>query len=108
LIFQPIIPSSASEPQPYLVYAQRFDCNHAASGVNKVSGLFRLKRAKLPNGKRLGAVVEAGRIRAAVDVQPYFGREVDPNITCTNALEICRQFNLNKYCDKETFQLLRE
>ena len=55
---------------------------------------------------RLGAVVDVGRIRCAVDVAPYYGAQVHKALTCENAVEASTKFNLNKYCDKETFQLL--
>ena len=108
MVFQPIVdPPSTS--QPYLVYAQRYDCDHANAGCKEHSGLFRLTRAKRDSGQfgRLGAVVSIERIRCAVDVSPYFGRELaNCTINCTNSSELPRSYSLNKYWNKETFYLL--
>lgn len=103
IIFQPCL----STPSPYLVYAQRFDCSHAASGANPNSGLFRLKRAVLRGGHRLGAVLPVKRIRCAVDVAPFFGDAASDELKSRISLEASTSFNLNKYSDKETFHLLR-
>lgn len=108
IIFQPIIENAP--PQPYLIYAQRLDCPHVNTGASKATGLFRLKRAMRdngPNGRvRLGGVVEAQRIRIAVDVEPYFGETADPRLTTENAMEASTSFNLNKYWDKNLFDVL--
>jgi hypothetical protein len=64
-------------------------------------------RADGPRG-RLGAVVEVGRIRSAVDVAPRFGQEANRMLKNTNSLEVSTEFNLNKYADKESFALLRD
>lgn len=109
MIFQPCHEgtSLATTKEPYLVYAQRFDCTHAASRANPDSGLFRLKRAKRRTGQRLGAVLGAENIRCAVDIAPFFGKEADPVLESRTSLETSAMFNLNKYSDKETFHLLR-
>lgn|ERR1700742_320562 len=107
MTFQPL----NSIKMPYLVYAQRLDCSHASTGANRNSGLFRLKRVfrrTSDSRVRLGAVVDASRIRCAVDVAPYFSSEVDGMLTSKTAIELCEALNLNKYSDKETFHLLRE
>lgn len=105
IIFQPITDNAL--PEPYLVYAQRFDCAHAASGPNPHSGLFRLKRA-MRGTVRLGAVVPAAQIRCAVEVAPFFGTKIHERMSCTNSMEASKAFNLNTYSDKETFHLLRK
>lgn len=102
MIFQPI---SQKRFQPYLVYAQRFDTVESPIQPNKYSGLFKLKRADGDSG-RLGAVVNAERIRCAVDVTPFFSTKVHNRLNFLNAMEVSNRFNLNKYSDKETFQLL--
>lgn len=106
MIFQPIVTSSVDR-QPYLVYAQRFDCSQATMKPNPDSGLYRLKRA-MRNGSRLGAVVPSTRIRCTVDVVPFFGSEaIDKRLTCKNSMEASVMFNLNTFSDKETYHLLR-
>jgi hypothetical protein len=104
MVFQPH--SSENHQDNYFVYVQRFDCNHATSNTKANTGLFNLTRAR-NNESRLGAIVQAARIRCAVDVAPYFGEKADRRLTCYNSLEISNEFNLNKYSDKETFQLFR-
>jgi hypothetical protein len=74
--------------------------------ADKNSGLFRLKRAKTPTNDTYGVIVDASMIRCAVDVQPFFGDHASAEFTTTNSLEICQFFNLNKYSDKESFELL--
>ena len=112
-IVQPICDPSiiGKRTLPYLVYAQRFDPVSNTGLCDPASGLFKLKRAKCGQGKkRIGAIVDAARIRTAIDVTPCFGKIGDikeMNKTCTNAMEISRKFNMNKYADKETFELLR-
>ena len=93
-------------PPPYLVYTQLFDPVQSNRAANSQTGLFRLKRAIRNGVQRLGTVIDAGRIRAAVDVSPRFGEKVPDCMTFLNAMEISKQFNLNKYVDKETFELL--
>lgn len=107
LIFQPIL--SSRERQPYLTYAQRMDPKSAPATADPVSGLFRLKRAftTSPDKKRIGAVVEASRIRTAIAVEPLFGaNSVDPAITGRISAEVFTLFNLNTYADKDLFELL--
>jgi hypothetical protein len=60
--------------------------------------------------RRLGAVVEVQRIRTAIDIQPFFGEcaLAESRLTSTNGMELSTEFNLNKYCDKETFYLLHD
>jgi hypothetical protein len=93
-------------PYPYLVYAQRFDCVRSDCTVDSYTGLIRLKRAKQANGQRIGAVIEASRIRHAVSILPFFGEKADSAYTAKNAMEFSIFFNLNKYADKEDFCLL--
>jgi hypothetical protein len=97
---------------PYLVYAQRLDCVRHDSRCSPSTGLFRLRRATSasPNAPfgRLGAVVELGRIRCAVDVAPAFGEKADRGYSEKVYSEISNYYNLNKYSDKETFELLSE
>lgn len=107
IIFQPIQPNDSDRDAPYLVYAQRFDCAHAASGPNSDSGLFRLKRA-MRGQLRLGVIVQASRIRCAVEVVPFYGTKVHERMTHKNSMEASTAFNLNTYSDKETFHLLRK
>jgi hypothetical protein len=94
------------------VYAQRFDSVTRPPKASPDTGLFRLKRSmrRAADGSsiRNGAVVEINRIRCAVSVEPYFGKEANRALTCTNSLEISTKFNLNTFSDKETFELLRE
>lgn len=74
-----------------------------------ISGLFRLERAytRVPNKTRIGAVVEASRIRTAVAVEPAFGTNpVDGAITGRISAEVFTLFNLNTYADKDLFELL--
>jgi hypothetical protein len=110
IIFQPV--TSDGFTHPYLVYAQRFDCITNPPKASPDSGLFRLKRAMRRAADRtsirIGAVVEANKIRCAVSVEPFFGNEANRALTCTNSLEISTKFNLNTFSDKETFELLRE
>jgi hypothetical protein len=90
---------------PYLVYAQRFDCVRSDGSSDPRTGLIRLKRAK-QGDQRLGAVVEALRIRSGVSILPFFGEKADDAYTSKNSMELSVFFNLNKYADKEDFHLL--
>jgi hypothetical protein len=106
MIFQPVV--NSPNPQPYLVYAQRFDCPHGGASPKQDNGLFELVRGKSASGRRKGAVVEAGHIRCAVDVAPFFGKEADRRLTYENSLEAATNFNLNTYSDKQIFHLLKK
>lgn len=110
LIFQGITNNDRSnyhEASSYMVYAQRFDCVRSRGMiVNPSTGLIRLKRAKQRNGERLGAVVEATRIRSTISVLPFFGKETHGRYTSENSMDFSVQFNLNKYANKEDFCLL--
>jgi hypothetical protein len=91
---------------PYLVYAQRFDCVRSDSRADPHSGLIRLKRAKLGNGQRLGAIADISRIRSGASILPFFADKADDAYTSKNSMELSVFFNLNKYADKEDFHLL--
>ena len=106
MIFQPIVPTS--NQQPYLIYAQKFDCPHAETGPNPNDGLYRLKYARAEHGVRLGAVIPSSHIRCAADVAPFFGEAIDKRLTCKNSMEASTTFNLNTFSDKETYHLLRQ
>lgn len=58
--------------------------------------------------RRLGAVVEASRIRCAVSILPFFAEKAHTSYTSYNSMEASLFFNLNKYADKEDFRLLHE
>src|ERR1700753_1214450 len=109
LIFQPHSTTRVAN-QPYLVYAQRYDCAHAAAGCDPNTGLFRLKcatRTHPTHGNiRLGAIIASTRIRCAADVVPYFGKKAHSALTAKLSMELSTSFNLNKYIDKESFRLL--
>lgn len=53
--------------------------------------------------------MELSRIRTCIHVTPFFGREAlrGPEYTEKTMIEVSRYFNLNKYSDKETFELLK-
>ena len=97
---------SDSQNFPYLVYVQRFDPVHrGARMVDPSSGLIRLRRA-MNARNRTGAVVDVLHARSGVSVLPYFGEKINDAYTCKNSMELSVFFNLNKYADKETFNLL--
>lgn len=113
IIFQPITANGTRvDGSDYLVYAQRFDSVRSSGLCEPASGLFRLKRAESNRQntprRRLGAVVEANRIRCGVHVAPYFGATAHREYTKKTYAEVSTLFNLNKYSDKETFELLRD
>ena len=99
---------SNEQEQPYLVYAQRFDTERSDRKQDPRTGLFRLRRAESANGRLVGAVVDAARIRAGVSVIPFFSSEIEPRYTYKNSMEASVYFNLNKYADKEDFMLLHQ
>lgn len=115
LIFQPIDSrqmSTESDDSKYFVYADRLDPVRSDGLCDPKSGLFRVKRIRdirrdAPR-KRLGAVVAATRIRSAIHVAPDFGATAPTNYTEKTFTEISKYLNLNKYSDKETYELLRE
>jgi hypothetical protein len=110
LIFQPIYEEIElmDRPAPFLVYAQRFDpITACAKGPDPASGLYRLRRKLVETGRskgdRYGAVVPLEHIRMHADLCPYLENEPDSRLTRTNTLEICREFQLNKYIDKDSW-----
>lgn len=105
---------SSRSGSDYLIYAIRFDPTSSDRRCNPKTGLFRLKRATSDRDnaplRRLGAIVQASHIRSSVHVAPCFGEAANPSDRYTEKtmLEASSLLNLNKYSDKETFELLRE
>lgn len=114
LVFQPIIPNETGRgflDTDYLVYAQKLVAVRASGDCDPRTGLFRLKRATLPNSgalfNRFGAVVAAHHIRTSVHVAPFYGESARLNYSAKTLTEASAILNLNKYSDKETYMLLR-
>jgi hypothetical protein len=101
----------------YLIYAQRFDvvpqplssANSNSAGGDKwdaTTGMYILQRAHRRSGLRIGDVIPLTIVYMPIQLVPRFGQHADPRLTPQNSLELSNEFFLNKYSDKDTYQVL--
>ncbi|KAF9781501.1 hypothetical protein BJ322DRAFT_1111424 [Thelephora terrestris] len=115
VVFHPVRDGEDSNAPLYLVYAQRFNIVPQltaappirASVPDPITGLYVLKRAFRADKSRIGDVIPLSHCRMPVQLIPRFGAKADARLTSKNSMEWSREFFLNAYFDKDTFQYLR-
>jgi hypothetical protein len=70
------------------------------------TGMHLLKWAWQSNGSLLGDVIPLGQVRALLNLVPHFGTVADNCLTKETGLKHSSDFWLNKYFDKELFNVL--
>ncbi|ETW78381.1 hypothetical protein HETIRDRAFT_325629 [Heterobasidion irregulare TC 32-1] len=117
LIFCLIFSTGQSQPHPhpYLMYGHRFDIvpqtSFAASGTSHLSpeassGMYIVKRAVRADSSLLGDVIPLSQIRTPVQLIPRYGAKADPRLTAQNSFHFTREFFVNKYANREIYNLL--
>jgi hypothetical protein len=74
--------------------------------VEPSTGMHLLKRAWWSNGSLLGDVTPLKQVRALLNLVPHFGTIADNCLMKEMSLEHSSDFWLNKYFDKELFNVL--
>ena len=65
--------------------------------------MFRVRR-HLKGGRRVGVVTPLTSIWRAVELIPVFGKECDKTWTSSSAVELCQEFYVNSFSEKEVYQ----
>lgn len=52
----------------------------------------------------VGMVVEVASISRAIHLIPDYGSTIHPSLNATNCLDVCQDFWINCFLDKETYQ----
>ncbi|KAG2076452.1 hypothetical protein BDR04DRAFT_1002735, partial [Suillus decipiens] len=53
-----------------------------------------------------GSIIPLTAVTCTVELIPVFGSKMDRTITATNAMEICDEYYLNTFLDKEVFNTM--
>lgn len=122
-LFFRAIPSRRAPYAPgtdlFLTYAQRFDIvpqlnpTFQASSTQRglypdpTTGMYVLKRSHRSDGSIMGDVVPLRQVRTLLDLIPRFGPDANKQLTKETSLELCLEFWLNKYFEKELFYALK-
>lgn len=97
------------------MYAQRFDIVSQltttpptrAAIPDPTTGLYIVKRALRADRSRTGDIIPLSHLRMPIQLVPRFGKKADPRLKSSNSMEWSKEFFLNAYFDKDTFQYLR-
>lgn len=74
--------------------------------TEKLTKMFRIERKLRPDGSRMGAIVPLTDIWSMVTLIPVFGKKCPEEWTCDNAVELAKQFRVNNFACKQTYQRL--
>jgi hypothetical protein len=55
---------------------------------------------------RPGAIIPLTDVTCAIELIPVFGSKLDRTITAANSMEICNEYFLNTFSDKEVFHTM--
>jgi hypothetical protein len=115
IIFQPIFPIQNTKA-PILLYGQYFQYSnrYVEHGPNDELipypepgiDMFLVTRHFRSNQERMGDIVHLQSVRRLVQLVPKFGRYADPTLTKDNSAEICTEYYINNFDDKETFHAI--
>ncbi|KAJ7016326.1 hypothetical protein C8F04DRAFT_1215740 [Mycena alexandri] len=119
MIFRVVTPREhgpAPVTQDFLAYVQRFDIvpQTKPDGSGKgpfpepASGMYLLKRARRSDKSIMGDVIPLDRLRAPVELTPRFGKKADRRLSKETSLDLCDQFWLPKWFNKEVFFALAQ
>ncbi|KAJ7041489.1 hypothetical protein C8F04DRAFT_1208338 [Mycena alexandri] len=67
------------------------------------SGMYLLKRARRSDGSIMGDVIPLDRLRAPVELIPRFGKVADRRLSKETSLDLCEEFWLSNWYNKELF-----
>lgn len=119
MIFRVVTPRDHG-PAPvtpdFLAYVQRFDIvpqtkpdgNGKGPFPEPASGMYLLKRARRSDKSVMGDVIPLDRLRAPVELTPRFGKKADRRLSKETSLDLCDQFWLPKWFNKEVFFALAQ
>jgi hypothetical protein len=72
--------------------------------------MYRVKRIYHQDGTgrifRPGGIIPLTVVTCAVELIPMYGSKMDRTINATNAMEICDEYYLNTFSDKEVFNTM--
>jgi hypothetical protein len=72
--------------------------------------MYRVKRICHQDGTgrifRPGSVIPLTAVTCAIELIPVFGSKLDRTITAANAMEVCDEYYLNTFSDKEVFHTM--
>lgn len=68
--------------------------------------MFHVRRRRRSDGKALGDIVPLDDVDQVIQLIPKFDSRVPRDMTCNNSLEICEEFYVNSFADKETFHAI--
>lgn len=58
------------------------------------------------SNRRMSDILELTDVRDMAELIPRFGRAMPVDWDCNNSLELCRNFYLNNFADKDTFHAI--
>ncbi|KAJ7046412.1 hypothetical protein C8F04DRAFT_1206239 [Mycena alexandri] len=114
MIFR-VVPPRYCAPRPetrgFLAYVQAFkvvpQTNPKGGGKGMLpepaSGMYLLKRARRSDGSIMGDVIPLDRLRAPVELTPRFGKVADRRLSKETSLDLCEEFWLSNWYNKELF-----
>ncbi|KAJ7772185.1 hypothetical protein B0H16DRAFT_1305261 [Mycena metata] len=114
MIFR-VVPPPYCAPPPetrgFLAYVQPFkvvqQTNPKGGGKGMLpepaSRMYLLKRARCSDGSIMGDVIPLDRLRAPVDLTPRFGKVADRRLSKETSLDLCEEFWLSNWFNKELF-----
>jgi len=114
MIFRVVTPRD-SRPAPgtqgFLAYVQRFNVvpqpNPGGGGKGMfpepASGMYLLKRARRSDQSVMGDIIPLDRLRAPVELTPHFGKVANRCLSNETSLDLCDEFWLSKWFNKELF-----
>jgi hypothetical protein len=110
-----MFPKDVAEP-PILIYGQYFQYSnrHVEHGPNNETiplpepgiDMFTVVRHFRSGQMRMGDVMRLRNVRRLVQLVPKFGRYANPELTKDNSAEICTEYYINNFDDKETFHAI--
>ncbi|KAJ6480668.1 hypothetical protein C8R47DRAFT_982797 [Mycena vitilis] len=108
LIFRAVPERNSVPPtgkDQFLAYVQRFN---VAPEPDPSTRLYKASRAIRDDKTIVGDVIPLERLRAAVDLNPMFGKTANRQLTVQNTFHYCTNFWLNPFFTKEFFWALDE
>ncbi|KAG2044659.1 hypothetical protein BDR03DRAFT_929799 [Suillus americanus] len=112
-IFQPIAKTGHTLPHYLeatpLLYIQYFQITSTPDEEPSV-GMYRVRQIIHQDGMgqlfRPGAIIALTDVTCAIELIPVFGLKLDRTMTATNSMEVCNEYFLNIFSDKEVFHMM--
>ncbi|KAG1804964.1 uncharacterized protein HD556DRAFT_1283310 [Suillus plorans] len=112
-VFQPTAKKGRTLPRYLeaapLLYVQYFQIKATPADEPSV-GMYRVKRIfhQDETGRifRPGSIIPLTAVTCAVELVPVYGSKMNRTITAANSLEVCDDYYLNKFSDKEVFHTM--